>query len=276
MTKSRQSGRSGLTLVELLVVLAITVIISALAVPSFVRYARMAGSDPDLARAELFSVLRAAKMYAVSYNTEAAVAYAINVAGDSVDGVATEILDGYIMCRKASAQETLLFNLPPDTFIPVLDDPGRVSTMKDGTCVLPDYRGSNDRRISAVTANRDTDPLGVIPILIVDIDASAARGQTEVLLPRILNGTRLDYEVPAGFPAHVFRPSGILRSTASKARLTLDITPTPNRSVEDRYAEVPDGQVDDVTGRDGVLHSERIEIYTTLGRVRLAGTGGMI
>lgn len=276
MTKSRQCERSGLTLVELLVVLAITVIISALAVPSFVRYARMAGSDPDLARAELFSVLRAAKMYAVSYNTEAAVAYAINVAGDSVDGVATEILDGYVMCRKATAQETLLFNLPPDTFVPVLDDPGRVSTMKDGTCILPDYRGSNDRRISAVTANRDTDPLGVIPILIVDIDASAARGQTEVLLPRILNGTRLDYEVPAGFPAHVFQPSGILRSTASKARLTLDITPTPNRSVEDRYAEVPDGEVDDVTGRDGVLHSERIEIYTTLGRVRLAGTGGMI
>ena len=285
---SSQSMRLGFSLVELLVVIAITVILSAIAVPSFVKYGRMAGSDTEIARRELFSVLRAAKMYALTFRTDTGVAYAVNVKGDSFDGVATQVLDGYITVRRATSAEadyvvaTYFSNAngslqnafnnygsgatKSDIYVALADETGRMGTMKEGTCVLPQYFGNQYRQVDAAA-----DSLGVAGILVVDATLTP-------ILPRQPNSSEppLSYAISGGFPAHVFQPSGILRSTTSKARVIIEVSPTPDQAIAERYSEVPDGTADNVYGRDGILLSERLEIYTTIGRIKFAENGGVI
>jgi prepilin-type N-terminal cleavage/methylation domain-containing protein len=270
---------NGYSLVELLVVIAIIVTMAAAAVPSFVKYARLASSEPDYVRRELFAALRAAKVYALTFRTDTAIAYAVNIKNDSVDGIPTQVFDGFIMCRRANDIETNLFGLAKigpatasttglGTFVPVRDESGRMSSIRDGICVFPDYRGSTDREIATVASD-----LGVMPIYVVDMEASVQSGTTVYVTPRVINGQSLEYGV-AGFPAHVFQASGILRSTSPKTRVTLDVAPAPDRAVDDRYVEVPDGVQDDATGRDGLRISKQIEVFTTLGRIKLSGAKG--
>jgi prepilin-type N-terminal cleavage/methylation domain-containing protein len=75
MRRHGNSARQGLTLTELIVVMAIIAVLAAVAVPSFVRLGFGARDEVNRSASELYSMLRAAKLYAVTYRVNTAVVY---------------------------------------------------------------------------------------------------------------------------------------------------------------------------------------------------------
>ena len=69
----RRAG--GLTMVELVVVVAIIAIMAAVAIPSFARMGLLWRNDLQASARELYTLLRAARIYASTYNVETAVVY---------------------------------------------------------------------------------------------------------------------------------------------------------------------------------------------------------
>jgi len=67
-----------MTLVELIVVLAIVAIITALAVPGVARLGAFSGDEVPRAAREVFQMLRAARIYAATYNVPTAVVYSLD------------------------------------------------------------------------------------------------------------------------------------------------------------------------------------------------------
>ncbi len=72
--RAARSGR-GFTLVEMLVVLAIIALMAAVTIPTFSRMGMFSGNETQLAARELYTLLRAAGVYAATYRTDTALAY---------------------------------------------------------------------------------------------------------------------------------------------------------------------------------------------------------
>ena len=60
-------------------------------------------------------------------------------------------------------------------------------------------------------------------------------------------------------PAHVFLPSGLIQSDESVARISFEVRDWPEADRVEREA-----------GEDGELRAARIDLYTTVGRIKLA------
>jgi len=67
-----------MTLVELIVVLAIVAIITAIAVPGVARLGAFSNDEVPRAAREIFQMLRAARVYAATYNVDTAVVYTMD------------------------------------------------------------------------------------------------------------------------------------------------------------------------------------------------------
>lgn len=96
-----QGARStGITLLELLVVLFILGVLTATVVPVFSRYGPLARNDMQHAARELYAFLRAAKIYAATYRTDTALAYAVVLKEDSYTGQTVESINAAAMVYK--------------------------------------------------------------------------------------------------------------------------------------------------------------------------------
>lgn len=74
-SEARRAENAGLTLMELLVVLAIIALMAAVAFPTFARLGLFSRSELQNGSRELFAVLRAARVYAATYRVDTAVVY---------------------------------------------------------------------------------------------------------------------------------------------------------------------------------------------------------
>ena len=98
---------TGLTLIELLVVLAIIAILTASSIPVLSRLGAFASSRNDGAARELFTVLKAAQIYASANNTDTAVVYYPEHQFDSWDDGESPALTGYMVVRRLKNEEVI-------------------------------------------------------------------------------------------------------------------------------------------------------------------------
>ncbi len=73
--RGKSKSEQGLTLIELIVVLAIVATLSALAIPGLARLGAFSNDSLPRASRELFEMLSAARIYATTWNVRTAVVY---------------------------------------------------------------------------------------------------------------------------------------------------------------------------------------------------------
>ncbi|MBL7645330.1 MAG: prepilin-type N-terminal cleavage/methylation domain-containing protein [Candidatus Hydrogenedentes bacterium] len=159
-----RESRAGFTLVEVLVVLAIVALVSAIAIPGLAKMGAFSRDEFKRATQEVNSVLRAAQLYATTYNVNTAVVYSMDnysqeeatladtlpVAdpsdedpGDPFRAVASPIVDSLtgIPVRQIEAA-AIMYQLPStmganlrDKFVPIPGDLGEFRPLPQGMSI---------------------------------------------------------------------------------------------------------------------------------------------
>lgn len=115
----------GLTMVELVVVMAIIGLMAAIAIPSFTRMGLFSGNELQDSAREIYTLLRAARAYAGTYNVDAALVYSPY---RSTDTGISSLRAVAIMYRPQG---------DPDLFVPVpREDQGQFRELPRDTMVL--------------------------------------------------------------------------------------------------------------------------------------------
>jgi len=137
--------RRGMTMIELIVVLAVLALMSAIAIPTFARLGYFSRNDLQATARELHSMLKAAKIYAATYRVNTAVAYSVVPVIDSRTGATVEIIDAAALVyefpekiRDLTDFQDQSNDLHTDAFVPItasLTGAFFRSTKQD-TCVL--------------------------------------------------------------------------------------------------------------------------------------------
>ncbi len=148
-----RKSQSGVSLVELLVVLGIIAIITGVSIPVIARLGLFTSNKAQLAAREVFTILRAAKIYAVTYNVETAVVYGINIVEDSFlpegnGGTLVTVVDSMTIVRRLKRDEMIelkqngaLLNksIKDPPFVLVREGNSEFKQLPNGTCILPDF-----------------------------------------------------------------------------------------------------------------------------------------
>lgn len=306
--RGKRASERGLTLVELIVVLAIIALITAAAVPGIARL--RGGADDSLSRAsrEIFQLLTAARQYATTYNVRTAVVYnldnykspLVNPANDpvpstsfvldSVTGAPARFITAATLMyelpdskERFAAPLGLLFSTGPQpAFVPANGKEWQWKPLQDGVAVLLTdnprtnnqvYFSDRPRLDSGGTTCNNLARVGLycgLPALL-DFDG---------LLDAINNGATVPDQTTffARFPAHVFTPDGQIQvSGGEKERYTFYMGYRPDEPLERRLTdssvttfEIPDPE--DPVNNPPVLNLRvvPIELYRSTGRVKIA------
>jgi len=99
--------KRGVTLVELLVVIAIIGILTSAAIPVLSRLSGFASSKNQEATRDLYTILKAAQIYASTHNTDTAVIYIAREYTDSLDEGASPAATQYMVVRRIKNDELI-------------------------------------------------------------------------------------------------------------------------------------------------------------------------
>jgi prepilin-type N-terminal cleavage/methylation domain-containing protein len=232
----------GVSLVEVLVVLGIIAIMSAIVIPVAIRNGWMTSSKSALAARELFTLLKAASVYASTYNAETALAYGGRIVRDSELDELVPVADTLVLARRLKREEIIalieaghagLQSPDNEIYVPVLGPEGVVRPLPNRFCVLPDLF-----TVVEVPGGYISDR-GLRGVLLYDV-----AGQF-FLEPR----ANLDYALddydpndpddpqPASFPAHVFKVDGSIAVDPRFApqRFGIRVGPLPDQGYADRF-----------------------------------------
>lgn len=116
--KYRMTGRTGFSLVELLVVLAIIGILGAISIPIMRSFSR---DDMRNGARTVYTMLRAARMYAMSYNVETAVVYELDDQFLSGSPMMDSLRNDSVRCIRAAQ---VMYKLPDEAGLRPLTLPG--------------------------------------------------------------------------------------------------------------------------------------------------------
>ncbi|MFP4500034.1 MAG: Tfp pilus assembly protein FimT/FimU [Candidatus Hydrogenedentota bacterium] len=290
MNTLRQQSRRGITLVELLVVMAIIGLLGAVSVPAFLRYLpqdNLAGTTR-----ELYSQLKGAQVHALTFRKNAGVVYVFdNFTSpteeependgpieqpiiDTVTGNPARVIVGMAMVEKV---EEGPFTKPPFAdedevyYAPVDASEDQWTEFPYDVCLLPikssgstvevpyEYAFFSDRpRYEPDTDRDELDELGMVPLRVI-FDLEQAEGDFEEARKNPQKNFVFD-EYWAWFPGHIFKPRGSMQTSGQAERFTIHMGLRPNQPVDNRIIELPDGPRQ--------LRTRALQLYKSTGRVK--------
>lgn len=271
---TRRDKNQGLTLIELLIVLAIVGLLTSVAIPFVIQAGLLSGNKSNLAGRELFNMLRAAKVYAGTYNVDTALAYSVRTVDDSFSFENVGIVDAMGLVRRLKRAELseFGFNEEDELYAPVGTGDGVFNFMANDSCLLQDlFFEYNPRMGELVYADR-----ALSRIVIIDLN----REVLEPMRPRLNANLAPDSlgifmdnpndQSQYAFPAHVFNPSGEVTGFTAKQRVKLRVGPLPTADPDERFVNPaliinPDNIHDPAN----LIHTE-VTLYTAMGRVKVA------
>lgn len=215
-----KGARAGLTMAELLVVVAIIGLMAGIAVPTFVRMGYFSQDDSKQTARRLYSMLRAAREFAATHRVNTAVAY---FDADSDDGPFLRAMVFY-----------------ENTNLEVKDESGPVRfyyVPADSSVVPEPFQGN--------TGILNRDGVGAFGTMLIDILMTGESADDPVGTTRQVS-------------AHVFDPSGRLKTEDERELFTINVGYTP---VVDEMVRFDD------QGRERIV---KIELQKSTGRVRIA------
>jgi len=294
-----------MTLVELIVVLGIVALLTALAVPGLARLGAFSNDKAPRAAREIFQLLRAARVYASTYNVNTAVVYSLDTfvppqtdpnnnalapasfIQDSLTGAPVRFIEAaalmYALPGSAATFDaplrTLFAGDPPNAFVPAPGDEGGWKALELEVAVLlndpetfaPVYYSERPRYdIGADLFGSGLSSLGMFRGAPVILDYDGLAGAAANALPPADLAQYI-----ARFPAHVFTPDGrLLVEGQSQERFTFLVGPRPNESLDVRLNnfDEPSFFYQDNTTNETVQNYRAvpIEIYKSTGRVKIA------
>lgn len=248
---ARAHGAAGLSLVEMLVVLGIIGLISAVLVPAAIQNGWFTSTKSSQGARELFTLLKAANVYAGTYNVETALAYGGRLVTDSETGEVVPVADMLILARRLKREEINALlgeavppaSIVPNTsgsfpyayYVPVLGPEGVFRPMPNQTCVLPDLFEVEP------LGNGYRSTRGLSGIQLYDADSG------ELFEPRFDQDLDafLDYimdDDALSFPAHLFKPDGSMVVPAGhRQRFQIRAGVMPDQEFRDRFFVDPQG-----------------------------------
>jgi prepilin-type N-terminal cleavage/methylation domain-containing protein len=302
----RRNGR-GFTLVELIVVLAIVALLTALAVPGLARLGAFSDDTLGQESRQLFELLAAARVYATTYNVRTAVVYNLDTykspqvnpnndplplasfVNDTITGAPTRFITAATMMyalpdseiKFAAAISPLFAGGTQEAFVPATGKEWQWREFDDGVALLmkedPTDPGnvyaSDAPRFDATAGCSGVGKLGMYCGVPVILDFDTADAALKAGAP-----AQDQAQYFARFPAHVFTPDGRVEATASdKERFTFYLGYRPDEPIERRLTN-PDFPafvfpgVDDNGDPISIpnLRVVPMEIYRSTGRVKIA------
>ena len=302
----RRNGR-GFTLVELIVVLAIVALLTALAVPGLARLGAFSDDTLGQESRQLFELLAAARVYATTYNVRTAVVYNLDTykspqvnpnndplplgsfVNDTITGAPTRFITAATMMYAlpgandnfGAVLNSIIPNGTKEAFVPATGKEWQWREFNDEVALLlkdnptdaSNAYYSEAPRFDATVGCTGVGKLGMycgLPVLLDFDTADAARKAGVPWQDQVQYFTR--------FPAHVFTPDGRVDATASdKERYTFYMSYRPDEPLERRLTnpEFPAfvfPGVDDNGAPISIpnLRVVPMEIYRSTGRVKRA------
>lgn len=251
---TERRGRAGLSLVELLVVLAMIGVLSAVLVPLAVRGGWGSGSKTAFAARDVFTLLKAARVYASTHNVETALVYGGNMVQDSeiAGNPCVPIIDSVMLARRIKREEMIRINQffpgtftdlgTSNVFVPITTADGGFRILPKQMVVLPDVFTVQDVNGQFISRT------GLYGVQVYEPDAAAyLEPRTDTCEGSTTQGSVLDYSVDSlglSFPAHRFQPDGSVRvDDGIPQRLRFRIGSRPDMTYQDRFYTNPESDV---------------------------------